>query len=279
MSSPIRWRPLAEFDLDNARTLVEQATVQWQRNWFGTRVPSAISIEPLRVTRRAELNDIHFDSVLTHNGLSLRWSVSSGAARLLACKVLDVKTPVAARPGTEGAAALTHLGERIANELSDALKAAFRGSAGFGAPDHPAPLTGAQDDTPDDGVLVRLASPCGAELCLIFCSAALLRDRFTAPPPTRPRAPVEVVTRHHALRSTDVRVFARLGYAELPLHQLLDLSPGDVIAIDRKLDDPVGLFVGSDGTAAAHPFASGHLGHTGARLSIQLDSSIVQDNA
>ncbi|MDA8230985.1 MAG: flagellar motor switch protein FliN [Magnetospirillum sp.] len=48
---------------------------------------------------------------------------------------------------------------------------------------------------------------------------------------------------HDAVYDVSVEVYAVLGTATLPIAQLLKLGRGAVVELDRKVNDPVDLFV------------------------------------
>lgn len=60
-----------------------------------------------------------------------------------------------------------------------------------------------------------------------------------APPPAAPRAPLSLLPLHHV----PVRVQALLGRARLTVDQLLELSVGSVVELDRRAGEPVDLLV------------------------------------
>jgi flagellar motor switch protein FliM len=61
-----------------------------------------------------------------------------------------------------------------------------------------------------------------------------------------------------ALGETLVEVVAELGCAELTVREFLRLRPGDVIKLDRTLNEPVQLLVGGERKALARPGLKGH---------------------
>ncbi|HXE06833.1 MAG TPA: FliM/FliN family flagellar motor switch protein [Acidobacteriaceae bacterium] len=60
-----------------------------------------------------------------------------------------------------------------------------------------------------------------------------------------PAAPVAMAPAPHSLL-LDIELAAtlRFGSRELPLKQILELGPGDVLELDRQVSDPVDLVVG-----------------------------------
>ena len=60
-------------------------------------------------------------------------------------------------------------------------------------------------------------------------------------PGKRPAAPDAALIR--SLGEVPVRVWAELGRARVSLATIVDLGPGAVIELDRRIDDPIALYV------------------------------------
>jgi flagellar motor switch protein FliN/FliY len=85
--------------------------------------------------------------------------------------------------------------------------------------------------------------------------AVLVRDETRAPkaaahpaaPPVEPPAPAPPAGLSpgiNLLLDVELEVSLRFGCKELPLGEILDLGPGDVVQLDRNVADPVDLIVG-----------------------------------
>ena len=80
----------------------------------------------------------------------------------------------------------------------------------------------------------------------------LVRDevrllKSAAPQPAAPRAaaPLPVLSKGiELLLDVELEATLRFGCKELPLGEILDLGPGDVVQLDRNVADPVDLIVG-----------------------------------
>lgn len=81
----------------------------------------------------------------------------------------------------------------------------------------------------------------------------LVRDEVRAPRPlVQPAARMDEAQASPAVLSpginllldVELEVSLRFGSKELPLGEILDLGPGDVVALDRNVADPVDLIVG-----------------------------------
>lgn len=56
-----------------------------------------------------------------------------------------------------------------------------------------------------------------------------------------------------ALKDIIMTVSVRLGEAQMPLRQVLELAPGSVVELDRLVGEPVSVLVNG------HPFATGEV--------------------
>ncbi|MGA3009704.1 MAG: FliM/FliN family flagellar motor switch protein [Terracidiphilus sp.] len=81
----------------------------------------------------------------------------------------------------------------------------------------------------------------------------LVRDEVRAPRPAAqpaarlddpPAPPAGLSPGINLLLDVELEVSLRFGCKELPLGEILDLGPGDVVALDRNVTDPVDLIVG-----------------------------------
>jgi len=77
----------------------------------------------------------------------------------------------------------------------------------------------------------------------------LVRDEVRAPQTEAPASPS--LPAHSAvgpgielLRDVELDASLRFGCREMPLSEILDLGPGDVVQLDRHISDPVDLIVG-----------------------------------
>jgi flagellar motor switch protein FliN len=84
----------------------------------------------------------------------------------------------------------------------------------------------------------------------------LVRDEVHVPKPAAPKpAPTDTANHTHSsfpglspktelLLDIELEAALRFGCKELPLSEILDLGPGDVVQLDRNVTDPVDLIVG-----------------------------------
>jgi flagellar motor switch protein FliN len=65
-----------------------------------------------------------------------------------------------------------------------------------------------------------------------------------APPPPPPPAEPQISPGIELLLDVELEASLRFGCREMPLSDILDLGPGDVVQLDRHVSDPVDLIVG-----------------------------------
>jgi flagellar motor switch protein FliN len=66
----------------------------------------------------------------------------------------------------------------------------------------------------------------------------------TPPPPPAPAPTPGLSPGFELLLDVELEASLRFGSREMPLGEILDLGPGDVVQLDRHVDDPVDLLVG-----------------------------------
>ena len=67
------------------------------------------------------------------------------------------------------------------------------------------------------------------------------------------------------LLDTTMKVAVRLGHAEMPARELIQLGPGSVVALDRRAGEPVELLL------RGIPFALGKLVVVGEQLGVKIE--------
>jgi len=69
-------------------------------------------------------------------------------------------------------------------------------------------------------------------------------SRAASPPAPAPSAPSALSPGVELMLDIELEASLRFGSRELPLGEILDLGPGDVVQLDRHISDPVDLIVG-----------------------------------
>ena len=255
MSSNVReWLPAEALDGTAVRRLVGEAVALWAPNWFAR--PDVAAAE-FKACRGAAARRATGWRVARAIGTALP---SSETLRLAGLALgAEPERLVLSEADRDVIGRFT---ASIAGDLAGAIEAALGLDpleAGFSAEaDDPfAGDGGLQFSVTDrrDRPLLHVAIP----------SAALVPFRKGAISPTRRRAsPLARLDR--AFEATAVRVEARLGKAVLPLRELAGLAVGDVIILDRAVDDGAELSLRSSG----RPFARGAIMPGDAEVSLLL---------
>ncbi|RQR52930.1 hypothetical protein DIE19_27455 [Burkholderia sp. Bp9126] len=263
--APLRWRPLAERDLAEAGTLSENAAAPWLRTWCDD-APRVDDVE--RITPRQPppwSSAAHVWACGPH----LHWAIEPQALDRLAHRALDLPDDFATARRGHCADVLRAFGKSMTADMAAALRALCDAPA----PDarHLPQSDAVKPIAPRyGGVHVRLVlGPHDACLSILFAAPfwwARHAPRHIAATSVAPLAP-----RTAALESISARVHARLGVVALPVAQLLDLMPGDVLVIAEQLDPVISVVTGDTGRVAV---GFGRLGRADRQLSIQLQSLV-----
>ncbi|MCA8254351.1 FliM/FliN family flagellar motor C-terminal domain-containing protein [Burkholderia sp. AU31624] len=265
--APLRWRPLAERDLLEAGTLSESAIAPWLRNWCDDtpRVDDVERIAPLRPPPWS--SDAHVWSCGPH----LHWAIEPRSLDRLALRALDLE------PANGFAATrvdyCAEIVRAFGKSMADDLAAALRAVCGASPPDArhlPQSVAAKPIASRYGAVHVRLAlgsdAPC---LSIVFAAPFWWARHAPRHASTARNAPL--TPRTAAIESIGTHVHARLGIVALPVAQLLDLTPGDVLVLADRLDPDISVTTGHPGQIAV---GFGRLGRTDGQLSIQLQSLV-----
>jgi len=170
------------------------------------------------------------------------------AVARLRSRALDLSPPPPRAETDRDAALLRGFDRRMLEDLAARVEAALA----VGAPEDGAAAGASPPGA--DCLCAMVAEADGAEaLRLAIPKAPVIAFRkaaVAAPPRRSPPAP-----RRKALAAAPIRVEARLGSARLSLEELRSLAPGDVLLLERRLDEPAELFAAGD----ARAFAAGRL--------------------
>lgn len=226
------WLPWGVLSHDSVRQTLEQGIAQWNGLWF---VTPAIAVADLRPT----MTDSRADSEGTgwrvyRAALGVR--VARGALPRLVGRALDLRPDVTGQTGAD-LRLLAVFEDKLLESLIETLERAF-GVAGVlkPVPERPADAFGELG-----GILVSLVEPSG-------------RDVLTL------AIPVEIVFRHiksvlkrptgkgetlrplgEALSDVRIPLEAQIGKVELTLAELGELAVGDVLVLDRRVDEAVDI--------------------------------------
>lgn len=263
----VAWRPASDDDAMLARSLFDAALADWQARWF-TRPAFAIGA----IVRRPG-GEVAATPGLT--GLrcapGLRLDPRDTLARRLIGAAYATDDSVFDAPASHGALA------SIAAEMLDDLVAALGTALTAAAP---APAVSRGGDAPSFSgyctLDLAIESVNGEPCASLVCDIRHVWERHAAASSASPASSsaAALTPRREALDATPVALSVVLGRCELSAAQLTMLSPGDVIVLDRRLDEPATLVV--DATAA--PVALGLPGRGATSLSFKLTSLATPDS-
>jgi len=225
------WLPWDVMTHEVVRETVQNAVAHWNAQWFTTAYAQTTGIRAVKTDARPDGDGSGWRVYRTSLGVR----TSTAAVARLVNRALDLRTDV-----TEPTEADRHVLDRFEQEilanLADAMEVAF-GVAGQLRPEPQKPT----DPCPEGGILVPLADPSGREVLTVAIPRDLVVQRVKASIPRTPGAGSAVSSRVAALSDIRISVEAEIGKAELSLRELEDLAVGDVLVLDRRLDEPVDL--------------------------------------
>ncbi|MFL6573090.1 MAG: FliM/FliN family flagellar motor switch protein [Burkholderiales bacterium] len=245
---------LGESDHRALAERVDAALAAWRREWLADAAPEPVLY--LEAAPRAERWLAAQSDAAVHLlvGCAGSWLGKLGA------QLVGGPQPEEARSTPPGASLARSLGETIVEALARRLL----GSAPAAA--------AAELRWNDEGVpQAWLAPGAGAEIydlapalpVVIALSPALVAASLPKAPAGRAgRAPL--AARSGAVETSVVELQAVAGNAELELGELARLAPGDVIVLERRLDEPLALQLG------VHPVARVQLGTAQGARAVQV---------
>ena len=211
------------------------AVAKWTDTWFARRLPAPP--EPVAAAARAGDG---LDCRTHEDGLCV--STSSAARYAMAGLMLDVVVDGAALNAADKAA-LEALAGGCIEDLCTELARAFglggsaweRGGVDLAGHEARCYAVGLGGGAPP----IRIAVETSAAVGLIKAAAPAADKR----PPLQPL--------RQGLSRQTVGLSARLGCCDLSVAELAALQPGDVLVLDRLLDDPLDLAVAGEPTRAS----------------------------
>ncbi|MXN79994.1 hypothetical protein GR157_35440 [Burkholderia sp. 4701] len=261
-----RWRPLAEHDLAEARSLSEHAVAPWLRAWCddAPRIDDVERIAPMQPPPWPPAGRIWAC------GPHVRWSIQPSALDRLVRRALDLSDGFAATESDVAASVLRALEQSMVDAMVVALRAVCGKPAPAARQLSPADAA-ATSELRHGGIHVRVAlGPADASLSIAYAAPFWWGRRISgAITPAAPARPAALMPRTAAIDATRTRVHARIGCAALPISQLLDLAPGDVIVVADGLDPSISIEAGD---AVRSSVGVGRLGRVGDQLSVQMHS-------
>lgn len=240
MTGAVAWLPRGASTDSTIRRLLGEVLNSWSARWFASERVVVAGLEA--VAGAATDNGIKSHDL--RPGMALR---TEGALHALV--VQAVHKPAKAPTTATDRAVLEHLGRAMLADLGEMLERGLN-IEGF--------ARGLGDDTPfADGTLivslgVRGRAPLG-ELLIALPALVALRKKECVPAPER--APLHE-TLAGALTGRSLTLGAVLGRASVSLGSVLDLTVGDVVMLDTRIDQPIDLTVAGGVGLKAKVFAA-----------------------
>ncbi|WP_186209001.1 FliM/FliN family flagellar motor switch protein [Burkholderia gladioli] len=264
---PVSWRPASDDDAALAIALFEPALAGWQARWFVqpafvfgavTRLPGgdALAVGPERIRHDC--------------AAGLRLDLLAAGPRLLAGAAYAMDSSVFDAPASHDA--LAGIAAGIRDDLLVELGASV--SAGQAA------VATAQGSTSFSGhgaLAITIETRDGKPLAVLVCDIHHIWRRHASTAASQAaahRGSATLTPRREALDTTPVALSVLLGRCELSAAQLTTLSPGDIIVLDRLIEQPATLVV----DASASPIAFGTPGRSATSLSFKLTSLATPDS-
>lgn len=225
------WLPDGALSAPAVLGLIDDAVDAWSRRWFPDY--------RLRRQRQgfAGGSTTHPVAAATPR-LSLR--ASSPSLDVLAGRVLDVDL-ARLELGDGDRTVIDALRDELAQDLAQGLDTALTGQQ---------PRDGSAADV-SGSVLIELADDEGRRLLMIETSRAILADvRRKVLPGARPGGD-RLTSLRAAVGHAPVKLSASVGSSVILLSEARRLAPGDVIVLDRKLDQPIDIVAGPGDTGLA----------------------------
>jgi hypothetical protein len=243
MSDAVRpWLPKTALHQGALAAALAAPLAAWSGRWFARSVASVS-----RVRARENTTPPRIPQGLQLRGRNTVIDLSGPGKKQLLEAALDADLREASR-GESDLRVLETFAGAIIDDLLDALDAAM--SAGDG-------------DRPAMTVTLSLGKGDLLDITIPETTAIALVKGRAAPARSSGRA---LQSRTRALRASAFRARATLGSATLALSELKDLAVGDVLVLDRSLNDRAELRA----EGASEAFARGALRRQAGRYSIQL---------
>jgi len=255
----VSWLPVEVAAREPVRAAIKAALLQWSAAWFTSQ---SLDLTRLRAYRPNETPD---EGRWLRFGCSIALSIAPSSLERLASWALDAPLDLLELTPNDQTV-ITNLQQAMLSDLSTQLEEAL-GIEERPPRDKPEltdrPLGGLGGVTASisaTGMSAKIAVPLQA--IVPFCQKQL---------PTPRRKALRPVRREVAVGSAKVRLRAELGGADITMADLRRLSPGDVVVLDRLLEDGPAIVA----KGMAEPIAGAQMseGERGMILTLQSDGA------
>ena len=248
------WLPREILGSQPVRTLVTDAVGTWSNKWFAAGGLAAAGFEALNKGAPSG---------------AWGWRVYGSAVALAAGAPAMIPLAGLALGTDFGRLVLSEVDRDIIGRFSTRIAADLARSLDRALglpPSDDAGEVAVENVLADGGLLFAISNGVDAPILHGAIPAAVLVPflKSAIAPPRRPRSQMSRLTR--AIGATQVRIEARLGATILPLGELADLAPGDVLILDRPVATGAALALSHSGRT----FASAAIADRGDGLALLL---------
>ena len=256
-----KFKIINDSELSYIRSKVSAALNKWKNSWCQDNTLNyTLEVSPIQAHVQSIFDENHkwlLGTVGSAEYIGLHWS--SGLPEILQDSIVDIRT--AFKNSSDYNSLLTR--QLINRALTSLLKNIFKE---FDSTDKY--LTTSEHDVthfleqiakPGSGyILLRIVTEEGAELNIVLNIYNLLNFENES---TEKLGLFPIM---NAFGNSQVQVSAVIGTVELNIKDLTQLSVGDVVSIDKSLNDKISLYI--DG----QEFSQGYLGKSSNKYSIQI---------
>jgi hypothetical protein len=262
---PVRYRLYTDAELGKLSERVQQALADWGKGWLADALCS-IDAPVAHAGNSADSDAIHWLTADVDNRTALAIGSPQSWTQNVGVLLAGAADPAAAE-GTPAAPIMQHLADTLLHSLAAALLQAA------GAAFDPARVSWGKGILPRDepsrpgSGWVAIGCRFGSvdQSLLLFSPTLVYGLIGTEPPRLRQSAPSAAVPVRRAVELQPVVLEVIAGEAELTLRDLQTLEVGDVIRLDRRLDELLRL-----GVLGGEAVCSGHLGAAKGHKAVQL---------
>lgn len=242
------WLPLSVISDDVVRDVIRSVVTQWCERWF---VGEPAVVSQLKVSSGAARNESDYAGWrVCRSAIAIRGD--RPALSRMVDRALDVHTEDLHL--TEGDQALLQgLEHKILDDLCETFEQAF-GLAGE-LKSQPQKIRDPLTDC--GGLLASLVETSGREILSFAVPAHVVVPCIKAHLGPIAQKPEDLQPLVKALGNVPVSIEALIGSAGLSLTEFNDLAVGDILVLDRTLDEPVDI----TGAGSPHVFAKARLTH------------------
>jgi len=226
------WLPWGVLSHEAVRETLEAAIGHWSGQWFAAPYAAVASVRPAMADPRPDGDGTGWRMYSTEI------AIRAGRAALsrMIYRALDLRADVP-EPTPADARILAGLEEKILESLADTVERTF----GVAGRPRQAPEKTEDPLKESGGLVVSVTEPTGREVLTLAIPAELVFRHVKASQGKPAPRPAALRPLPEALAGVSIAFEARIGTVELTLSELGELAVGDVLVLDRRLDQPVDI--------------------------------------